>query len=201
MTLCRTFLKHCLTIILMGGFLIGAGFAIYMMTLPKPPLASDVKADAALVYTGGAGRIEIASALLQTGRARRLFISGVPRGVPVHDILKEAGVTLPARLVACCIELGTQATNTVENALESAEWIQQRQVQSIILVTSTYHLRRAVMELRMAEPRVNIVPFATETQMTRGWWRESWRAKLLFGEYAKTVVTILRYGLWRFGNP
>ena len=44
------------------------------------------------------------------------------------------------------IELGRKAKNTIENAIETEEWIRKNNIKSIRLVTSSYHIPRSMQE-------------------------------------------------------
>ena len=145
------------------------------------------RADAIIVLTGDKGRIHEGFYLFATKRSERLFISGVHKDVTI-DMLKQRweGVPLPE----CCVDLGYNATNTWGNATESAEWIKQNNINSVFLVTSDYHMPRALLEFSFTVPDVQIYPhpyYAEEG--TRTSWQH---VKLLVNEYHKTVLTYLR---------
>ncbi len=145
------------------------------------------RADAIIVLTGDKGRIEEGFYLFATKRAPQLFISGVHKDVTI-DMLKERwdGVPLPD----CCVDLGYAATNTWGNATESAEWIQQNNINSVFLVTSDYHMPRAQMEFSFTVPEVKIYPHPLHAEKED---RSTWQfIKLLVNEYHKTVLTYLR---------
>ena len=54
------------------------GFVFFALTLGKPAPADASTTDAAVVLTGGSGRIAHAIAILEKGKARRLLVSGEP---------------------------------------------------------------------------------------------------------------------------
>ena len=171
------------------------GFLLFWGAMPQPILSQDASADAIVVVTGGSGRIAAAMALLDAGRAPQLFISGVGRGVTLADLLREGGEDIAVRndLLACCVTLGHMATNTYENGREVGEWAAQNNIKSIILVSSNYHLRRAELEVMIAAPNIEIIPFATDTASTRQWWKKRWTTELMLSEYFKTLWALGRY--------
>lgn len=145
------------------GWLVGYGwFIVYTQNLrwerPTSPM------DAIVVLTGGSNRIEQGLHLLDTGYAQHLFITGVNVNVDMKDIEsiwdreKNAGVIDPEdRLeIPCCIALGRRAQNTRQNAKETAEWMKEKDVYSFILVTSNYHIPRAMLEFKAAMPKTKI---------------------------------------------
>lgn len=122
-----------------------AGFVWFVLSLPKPaPLA--VKTDGVVVLTGGPGRIARGVALLQAGSAKRLLISGVARSV--RPIELAVGMNIPPQLFDCCIDLGKRAADTRGNGEEIAEWARERNYKSLRIVTSQFHMARAIAEAR-----------------------------------------------------
>ena len=121
------------------------GFAAFMLLLPGP--ATDARADAIVVPTGAAGRIERGLDLLEEHRARRMLVTGTAPGVRRADIVRVFG---HARLVGCCVDLGGEAVDTRGTAEETSAWVTGRGYRSILLVTSDWHARRARLELAAA---------------------------------------------------
>ena len=95
------------------------GFAWFALTVPDAAPADTVSTDAIVVLTGGGNRVEAGIALLQAGRARKLFISGVHPNTDLADLLApgaHAVTNLSASLPAGSITLGHAAANTAGNA-------------------------------------------------------------------------------------
>ncbi|HCM84301.1 MAG TPA: YdcF family protein [Alphaproteobacteria bacterium] len=172
---------------------VGFGFIIFMGLMPRPVISADVSADAIVVVTGGSGRVATALALLDAGRAPQLFISGVGKDAKIADVVREGGGLERKELAECCITLGYEATNTYENGVETAGWLQENKIENVILVTSNYHMPRARLELMMAAPEIKITPFVTDTATTRHWWEKRWTTELVVGEYLKTLWALGRY--------
>jgi len=124
------------------------GFGWFVATMPQP--AGNDSTDAIVVLTGAEGRIDRAVELLSARRAPRLFVAGVDPKVRPREFAAEYHV--PPGLMACCITLDFRSTDTISNAAEVAEWLSRQKVRSIRLVTSDWHIRRAVLELRRALP-------------------------------------------------
>jgi len=119
--------------------------------VPPPPLA-----DGIVALTGGADRVETALRLLRAHRARWLLLSGTGAGVDLAVLAHRAGVD-PAPLAAH-VTLGRQATSTRGNALETAAWVRQHGIHTLIVVTAFYHMPRALTELRRAMSGVALYP-------------------------------------------
>ena len=137
----------------------GLGFTWFAIDLPQP--AGDENTDAIVVLTGGPGRIQRGLAMLKTGHARRMLVSGVDRRVRPEDLENafHAGPILLAR-----VDLGRSAVDTRSNALETRRWIADHHYKSIRLVTTDWHMRRARFELRQVLRDVTVVPDAVKSE-------------------------------------
>jgi uncharacterized SAM-binding protein YcdF (DUF218 family) len=122
------------------------GLAWFALTLPQP--AGSERTDGVVVLTGGKGRFARGVEVLKKSYSRRLLVSGVDRSVRRDDFIRAQGVA--PQIFDCCIELGKQATNTVSNAEEAAQWAAQNKFRSIRLITTDWHMRRARLELEDA---------------------------------------------------
>jgi uncharacterized SAM-binding protein YcdF (DUF218 family) len=148
--------------------------------------------DAIVVLTGGRLRLEAGLALLAAGKGKELFISGVNPRVDRRQLLRALGQA--AAREACCIALGHRSDDTFGNARETAGWMREEDYSSLRLVTSWYHMHRAMLEFRRAMPRARIVPqpvFASHVD-PEGWWGRHGAVLLVLGEYEKWLAAWLR---------
>jgi len=133
----------------------GVGFVRFVQqasrTTGPPP-----HADGIVVLTGGADRIERALRLLATGAGDRLLVSGIGGGADLHDLAHSAGMN-PVPF-AGRVTLGRGAATTHGNAAETASWARQSGLHSLIVVTATYHMPRALAEIGRALPGVRLYP-------------------------------------------
>lgn len=170
----------------------GTGFLLFVTALPGEVVDPERRTDAIVVLTGGSGRVDEGLSLLAEGRADRLFISGVYRGVAMADLLHsvEAGV----RDVECCLVLGYDASSTYGNAIETAGWAAAEGIDSLRLVTAAYHMPRSLFEFRRTMPNVELVPHPVFPAHVRqdDWWRWPGSAYLLAHEYTKYLGARLR---------
>ena len=120
------------------------GFLWFAIALPQP--AAEVTTDAVVVLTGGEGRIDRALSVLRAGHAAQLLVSGVDKEVKPREFAAEYHVG--PQLMRCCVTLGYQAVDTRSNAVESARWIAANKFESVRLVTSDWHMRRAALDRR-----------------------------------------------------
>ncbi|WP_319532503.1 YdcF family protein [uncultured Cohaesibacter sp.] len=133
-------------VILVGGLVYFTSYVL--MASEKTPDA----ADAIVVVTGGAGRLERAVSLLNQGLGKKLLISGVHPGYTNKILQKRYKLT--ASQINCCVELDSQALNTVANATQTALWAHNNDYQSLIIVTSAYHMPRTMLEMYRAAPEL-----------------------------------------------
>ena len=183
----------CFLIIFMAGFLI---FSYRVMRLPEP---DNPRADAIVVLTGGAERIDRALSLLAEERAKRLLISGVHPSTSREALRQRTGQTY--HLFACCVDIEHEALNTIGNARETKKWVEKYNFKSLILVTSAYHIPRSTAELKAVMPTVQIIgfPIVANKQAMRYWWFKPHIIRLLLGEYVKYIISILRLSIYAKG--
>lgn len=146
-------IRRLLSVVLLAWIL---GFAWFALTLPLPlPPGPASRTDAIVVLTGGPGRIERGLDRLAAGEAERLFISGVGPDVTKDDL----SVRHPAAasLMDCCVALGFEAADTRGNADEVARWLRLRGYRTVRLVTTDWHMRRAMFEMRRALPSTIVI--------------------------------------------
>ena len=126
-----------------GGFAGGfAWFANHVSELETPDTLS--RADAIIVLTGGQFRINAAVHLLESGKGRRLLISGVNPATKPSDLRTATGAE--QSLFACCVDIDHAALDTIGNAEESAKWIVKHDFRNVILVTNNYHMPRSLLK-------------------------------------------------------
>ena len=152
-------------------------------------------ADGIVVLTGGSSRVSDALELLAGGYGKRLLISGVH---PTND-LADISRSLPDNqsLLGCCVDLDRSAVNTRSNAAETRRWAHDRGFKSLIVVTSNYHMPRAIAEMSHAMPDIALIPFAVVGDKWRDepWWTSGATFRLLLSEYVKYVAVEMRVRL------
>ena len=160
------------------------GFVLFAFTLGKPAPATASATDAAVVLTGGPGRIEHSMTVLRSGKAKRLLIAGADPSVTKADLARRLGGN--RKLIKCCVDLGSESVDTRSNAEEAARWLAAHHFTSVRLITSDWHMRRARYEFRkLLGGKVRIVPDAVRSEPS---------FLTLFGEYNKYVLR--RIAVW-----
>lgn len=151
---------------------------------------NDEHTDAIVVLTGGRNRIAQAVRLLNNETAEHLFISGVEKKIKINDIAQSLNLTInrPEK-----VELGYNATTTLENAQEVKTWIEKNNIKSVRLITSNYHILRALAELEACRLPLKIIPEPVYSEKVAPyWWQSFGTFKLIFREYNKYLVVKFR---------
>jgi uncharacterized SAM-binding protein YcdF (DUF218 family) len=168
-----------------------AGLIRFADSIPKLIEEPTRRTDAIVVLTGGSGRLEEGLNLLELNMAKWLFVSGVYQGLDVKTLFrmfKRNPQSLESR-----INIGT-ATNTLGNALETADWFKGKGFKSMRLVTAAYHMPRSLIEFKHAIPSVQIIahPVFPSHVKVDEWWAWSGTAELIASEYNKFLLSGLR---------
>jgi uncharacterized SAM-binding protein YcdF (DUF218 family) len=170
-----------------GSFVLllyAVGFVFFAFTLGRPAAADATQTDAAVVLTGGSGRIEHALDVIAAGKAKRLLVAGADPSVTKADLARR--IPGSARLLKCCVDLGSESVDTRTNAEEAQRWLVQHKFLSVRLITSDWHMRRAGYEFaRLLGPRYRLVKDAVRSEPS---------FLTLFSEYNKYILR--RVAVW-----
>jgi uncharacterized SAM-binding protein YcdF (DUF218 family) len=184
-----------MTAALVGVLLLTAGFLWFTWQIPSEEASMDRKADGIVVLTGAAARIPDAIELLAADRGKRLLITGVHRATSVKEIARLT--PLYSKYFNCCIDLDRSALNTFGNALEARRWAHEHNFMSLIVVTSNWHMQRAMAEFAHQLPEVSLIayPVIPEKAKSEPWWQNAETVRLLFVEYLKYLFAHVRMRL------
>jgi uncharacterized SAM-binding protein YcdF (DUF218 family) len=180
------------SLVLLAVIAVGVGFVWFVDRLPAAEPATVGSADGIVVLTGRASRIADAIGLLAAKRGQRLLISGVypkttaaaiARLMPEHQSWFD-----------CCVDLDHSAVNTEGNAVQTRKWARQHSFKSLIVVTSNYHMPRAMIEISHQLPDVELIAFPITPEWVRveTWWSRLAMMRLLFAEYLKFLRAAVR---------
>lgn len=175
-------------VLLIIGFIV---FANGIESERRTPVRS---ADGIAVLTGGSARIDEAMKLLAEGKAKRMLITGVNRTTTTEELKQLA--SQGDEYFTCCVDIDKEARNTIDNATETSQWVALHRYGSIIVVTSNYHMPRALAELARVMPGVMLIPYPVVDNNVHldPWWSYPGTTKLLLSEYLKYLPALGRLG-------
>lgn len=177
----------------LGAGLFAAGYAWFALSLVRAEPRLSLKAEGVVALTGGSDRVLEAAELLARGHAKRMLITGVNRATRSSVLAKLLPVSQD--LFNCCVDLGYQALDTIGNARETREWAQVHNItRSLIVVTSNYHMPRALLELSAELPDLALHPFpvVSEHVNVAEWATNMDVVKLVGSEYLKYLGALAR---------
>jgi uncharacterized SAM-binding protein YcdF (DUF218 family) len=179
-------------LVLLAGAALILGFLAFLWLLPSQQIALNRDADGIVVLTGGTARVSDALELLAAGRGKRLLITGVNPGTTTAEIARQ--FTDYSRALACCVDLDYSAINTLGNAVETRRWALDRGFHSLIIVTSSYHMPRALAEIAHQLPDVTLIPYPVVSDRLRvePWWASGTTTRLVLSEYFKFLFAHVR---------
>lgn len=173
--------------------LLVAGYFWFVMQIPDREVAIDAKADGIVVLTGAAARIPDAIGLLAAKRGERLLITGVYRNTRSREIGRLT--PLYNQFFDCCIDLDRSALNTYGNAIQARRWAHQHHFKSLIVVTSNWHMPRAMVEISHQLPDLALTPYPVISDKLKNepWWSSLDTGRFLAAEYVKYLFALARF--------
>ncbi len=157
------------------------------------PKTHTKKLDAIVVLTGGTNRINSGFDLLEKRLGKKLFISGVYRGVDAKELVSRWKKTPYNNIIDSNVELGFEAYNTKQNATETIAWLAQEKYTSLYLVTSNYHMKRSLLEFKKRAPQLQITPYSVKPNNfdLNKWWNDTKILLPIIKEYNKYTAVYL----------
>ena len=181
-----------------GGLVLALsiGFLVFA-AMASQPAGTPPVADGIVALTGGEARIDEAIRLLADHRAKRMLISGVNPKTTRAALERLTPEYAP--LFDCCIDIGYWAQDTIGNADETEVWAHNQGFNTVIVVTSGYHMARSLAELSRAMPDVELIPHPVLAagQRASAWWTSPPATRLLIVEYFKLLPSLARLGVTR----
>lgn len=184
-----------ITVGIVAAVLLVSGFFWFIASIPPREVHLDRDADAIVVLTGAAARIPDGIELLAAGRGKRLLITGVNRATRAREIARLT--PLYSNYFSCCIDLDRSALNTLGNAIEAKRWAHEHGFKSLIVVTSNWHIQRAMLELEYQLPDITLIPYpvVSSRMKSESWWSTGDNARLIIAEYLKYLLALARLHL------
>lgn len=182
-------MKHlkrlAIAIIVLAGLIVSVGFYLS----PQSPLRL---ADAIVVISGGETDQRVAEGveLFQQNWAPVMIMSGAARDEGISNAAAMQQMAVKLGVSVDKILLDEEARDTLDNAKNVRSLIQVHGIKSIILVTSPYHQRRALLTFRhfLGDEFTIINHSAADSAWRKnGWWLSSWARHLTWTELSKIL--------------
>ena len=156
------------------------------------------QADAIVVVSGGdtAARTSEAIRLYQNGWAEYIIFSGAAadkEGPSNAEVMRQQAINSGVPTSATLIEERSETTR--QNAEQVLGKLERREIDSVILVTSGYHMRRAGLEFsrQLGDTELRRHPVSSDQQWSSAWWLTPW------GWWTATSE-LLKIGLFYLGG-
>ncbi len=186
--------KIIIAVLALGLILWIFGFSVFALRATSfKPYNPAEPSSAIVVLTGGDGRIDAGLDLFAARRGLYLYITSVHPNITEENIRDRWHGETP--LPICCITLDYEADSTVENAEQTKAWITLVQnttgqkISSIRLVTSDYHIQRALVDFKRVLPNITVYPHPIISRRVHKDNELYWR--VMMTEYHKYLVRVL----------
>ena len=160
---------------------------------------NDIESPNIVILTGGANRIKDGLKIIQNFENSKninykILVSGTGMGFTKSSLKKKLGPNFNSHLIQCCIDLDGVSKNTLTNASETFKWTSKNDIKEFILITSNYHMPRAILEFKNVMPNLKIYTYAiTPKKHDIENWLSSYQTfSLVFTEYCKLIIAGLR---------
>lgn len=157
------------------------------LTLPKDSVV--------ICLAGGKHRIEAAFSLFADGVGDRLYIIGAGKKATAAA-LSRIQATRVAQKISWDrfdkIQVESESRNTIENAFVVKRFLNQApEAKTVVLVTSSYHMRRALFILSLHLPsNIHVIPYTPLVQEIDrdSWWQSGLGISVTAEEYFKFLM-------------
>ena len=160
--------------------------ALVVLLLASPPPSLSPLADAAMVLSGDVGELRTRRAveLLKAGQVHSILLTGSGLGGDSAVYLEQAALRFGAPAESLFLE--ETSTTTEENFKNAAPLIRKQGWKTLALVTSSFHMRRALWVAREQLPGVEWLPVPVADAGIRA------RSSAALGEWLKLAWSWLR---------
>ena len=152
-----------------------------------------------VILTGGTNRIKDGLKIIKDFKIPKnikykILVSGTGLGFTKLSLKKKLGPNFNSNLIQCCIELDNISKNTFTNAIETFKWTRKNDIKEFLLITSNYHMPRAILEFKSLMPNLKIYTYAITPKKhnIKNWLSSYQTFSLVLTEYCKYIIASLR---------
>ena len=157
-----------------------------------------------VILTGGTNRIKDGLKIIKDFKIPKIIkykilVSGTGIGFTKISLKKKLGPNFNSHLIKCCIELDSISKNTFTNASETFKWTRKNNIKEFILITSNYHMPRAILEFKSVMPNLKIYTYAITPKKhdIKNWFSSYRTFSLVLTEYCKYIVASIRVKIFK----
>ncbi|PID30510.1 hypothetical protein CR983_02545 [Candidatus Saccharibacteria bacterium] len=187
----------CTTIIVISFFL--APNSLMNCSDAPSDIAGCERADVIIAVSGGDTRARTQEAidLYQQGWADKLIFSGAAldkSGPSNAEVMRQQA--LAQNVPAAAIVVEPLGETTAENAEKTTSLLHDENTRTAILVTSSYHAKRTLLEFQSTAPDIEfrISPASGDSQWSVWWWTTPYGWYLAISELVKIVLLYISGG-------
>ena len=163
----------------------------------------DKKSSNIVILTGGTNRIKDGLKIIENFEKSdknnyKILVSGTGLGFTKNSLKNKLDSNFNPQLVQCCIDLDSVSKNTLTNARETSKWTIKNDIKEFILITSNYHMPRAVLEFKNIMPNLKIHTYSItpKKHKIKNWLGSYQTFGLVFEEYCKYIIASIRIRLF-----
>ena len=152
-----------------------------------------------VILTGGTNRIKDGLKIIEDFKKSKkinykILVSGTGMGFTKSSLKKKLGPNFNPKLIQCCVDLDSVSKNTFTNASETFKWAKKNDIKEFILITSNYHMPRAILEFKNIMPKLKIYTYVIipKKHNIENWLNSYETFNLIFTEYCKYIFASLR---------
>ena len=180
------------TLFIISSWILGLYY--FIEHIPEQSAGVEMETDVIAVLTGGAMRLEEGLEAFANIKAKKILISGVGDGFTKKILLSKTNKNKYfKRIDPNNIILGSIASNTTENALETKLFMDLNHYISLRLVTSDYHMPRSLLVFKRIMPEIIIIPHPVFSNgfHKAGMYVSLPSLRIVANEYNKTIWFLL----------
>ena len=155
-----------------------------------------------VILTGGTNRIKDGLRIVNDFKNLKKFnfkilVSGTGRGFTKSSLIQKIDPNLDSKFIKCCIDLDSVSKNTFTNARETSKWAKKNNIKEFILITSNYHMPRAILEFQniMPDHQIFTFPIKPKKHNIEEWLYSYKTFNLVFIEFCKYIISSMRIRL------
>lgn len=160
---------------------------------------NNTKSSNIVILTGGTNRIKDGLKIIKGFNKSReinfkILVSGTGKGFTKKILMDQIEPNFNLDLIECCIDLDSVSKNTFTNAIETSKWARENNINEFILITSNYHMPRAILEFKNIMPykKIYTFPIKPKKHNIKNWLDSYQTFNLILKEFCKYIFSSLR---------